>query len=112
MRYPAGCGAVFRYRPGLTGPAAVRLRDRDRLRRSGQDLEEYYLRVVVPAKVTADLDFLADPTLRRTIGVMIETLLYIVTGGRTRRAVPIGAVAPIGLTAEAQATSASSALSS
>ena len=112
LRYPAGCDAVFRYRQGLTGPAAVRLRDRDRLRPSQQDLEEYYLRVVVPAKVTVDLEFLADPTLQRTIGVMVETLLYIVTGGRTRRAVPIGAVAPIGLTAQAQPGPTTSALSS
>jgi lipopolysaccharide/colanic/teichoic acid biosynthesis glycosyltransferase len=91
LRYPAGCDVVFRHRPGLTGPAAVRLRDRDRLRPSTQDLEEYYLQVVVPAKVAVDLEFLAEPTLLRTIGVIVETMLYIVTGGRTHRTVPIGA---------------------
>jgi lipopolysaccharide/colanic/teichoic acid biosynthesis glycosyltransferase len=106
MRYPAGCDAVFRYRPGLTGPAAVRLRDRDRLRPSEQDLEEYYLRVVVPAKVAVDLEFLATPTLPRTIGVIAETLLYIITGGRTHRTVPIGATAEA-----AQAGATTSALS-
>jgi len=93
MRYPSGCDAVFSYRPGLTGPAAVRLRDRDELRSPYQDLEEYYLRVVVPTKVAVDLEFLAAPTLPRTLGVIAETLLYIVTGGRTHRAVPLGAVA-------------------
>ncbi|HEX9344113.1 MAG TPA: sugar transferase [Actinomycetota bacterium] len=91
-RYLPGCEDVFRYRPGLTGPAAVRLRDRDELRSVDEDLEEYYLQVVVPAKVTVDLDFLAAPTLRRTCGVMGETLLYIVTGGRTRRTQPLGTV--------------------
>jgi lipopolysaccharide/colanic/teichoic acid biosynthesis glycosyltransferase len=106
MRYPAGCDAVFQHRPGLTGPAAVRLRDRDRLRPSEQDLEEYYLRVVVPAKVAVDMEFLAAPTLPRTIGVIAETLVYIITGGRTHRTVPIGA------TAEAQAAVTTSALSS
>jgi lipopolysaccharide/colanic/teichoic acid biosynthesis glycosyltransferase len=105
IRYPSGCDAVFRHRPGLTGPAAVRLRDRDRLRSSTQDLEEYYLEVVVPAKVAVDLEYLAEPTLLRTIAVIAETLLYIVTGGRTHRTVPIGA------TAEAQGTT-TSALSS
>jgi lipopolysaccharide/colanic/teichoic acid biosynthesis glycosyltransferase len=93
LRYPAGCDVVFRHRPGLTGPAAVRLRDRDRLRSSTQDLEEYYLQVVVPAKVAVDLEFLAEPTLLRTVGVIVETMLYIVTGGRTHRTVPIGASA-------------------
>lgn len=91
-RYLPGCEAVFRYRPGLTGPAAVRLRDRDELRAEHEDVEEYYLQVVVPAKVTVDLDFLAAPTLRRTVGVIAETALYILTAGRTRRTVPLGTV--------------------
>ena len=103
-RYPAGCDAVFAHRPGLTGPAAVRLRDRDELRESAQDLEEYYLEVVVPAKVAVDLEFLAAPTLLRTLGVIAETFLYIVTGGRTHRTVPIAA------TAEAQQGTATSAV--
>ena len=104
-RYPAGCDAVFHHRPGLTGPAAVRLRDRDRLRSSTQDLEEYYLEVVVPAKVAVDLEFLAAPTLLRTFGVIVETFLYIITGGRTHRTVPLDA------TAEAQQGTATSPVS-
>jgi lipopolysaccharide/colanic/teichoic acid biosynthesis glycosyltransferase len=94
-RYPTGCHTVFDHRPGLTGPAAIRLRDRDRLRPSAQDLEEYYLQVVVPAKVAVDLEFLAAPTLLRTLGVIAETMLYIVTGGRTHRTVPIAATAEV-----------------
>jgi lipopolysaccharide/colanic/teichoic acid biosynthesis glycosyltransferase len=88
-RYPAGCGAVFQHRPGLTGPAAVRLRDRDELRSPFEDLEAYYLEVVVPAKVAVDMQFLAAPTLARTLGVIAETALYLITWGRTRRAVPL-----------------------
>jgi lipopolysaccharide/colanic/teichoic acid biosynthesis glycosyltransferase len=88
-RYPAACGAVFQHRPGLTGPAAVRLRDRDELRSPFEDLEAYYLEVVVPAKVAVDMQFLAAPTLARTLGVIGETALYLITWGRTRRAVPL-----------------------
>jgi lipopolysaccharide/colanic/teichoic acid biosynthesis glycosyltransferase len=88
-RYPAGCDAVFAHRPGLTGPAAVRLRDRDELRSPTDAVEEYYLEVVVPAKVNVDLDFLASPTVVRTLGVMVETFLYILSGGRIRRAVTL-----------------------
>jgi lipopolysaccharide/colanic/teichoic acid biosynthesis glycosyltransferase len=80
---------VFQHRPGLTGPAAVRLRDRDELRSPFEDLEAYYLEVVVPAKAAVDLQFLAAPTLVRTLGVIAETAAYVVTGGRTRRAVPL-----------------------
>jgi lipopolysaccharide/colanic/teichoic acid biosynthesis glycosyltransferase len=103
-RYPTGCHAVFAHRPGLTGPAAIRLRDRDELRTSTQDLEEYYLQVVVPAKVAVDLEFLAAPTVLRTLGVIVETFLYILTGGRTHRTVPIAA------TAEAQQGTTTSAI--
>jgi lipopolysaccharide/colanic/teichoic acid biosynthesis glycosyltransferase len=103
-RYPEGCNTVFHHRPGLTGPAAIRLRDRDELRGSTQDLEDYYLQVVVPAKVAVDLDYLTAPTLLRTLGVIAETILYILTGGRTHRTVPIAA------TAEAQQGAATSAV--
>ena len=111
-RYPEGCDLVFAHRPGLTGPAAVRLRDRDRLRPSAQDLEEYYLEVVVPAKVAVDLEVLAAPTLPRTLAVIGETMLYIVTGGRTHRAVPLAATVelPIAATAEVQQEAASPAV--
>jgi lipopolysaccharide/colanic/teichoic acid biosynthesis glycosyltransferase len=105
-RYPTSCHTVFTHRPGLTGPAAIRLRDRDELRPSAQDLEEYYLQVVVPAKVAVDLEFLSAPTLLRTLGVIGETMLYIVTGGRTHRTVPIAA------TAEVQQEAASPAVTS
>jgi len=88
-RYPAGCAAVFQYRPALTGPAAVRLRDRDELRSTFEDLEAYYLQVVVPTKVAVDMQFLAAPTLPQTLGVIAETAVYLITGGRTRRTVPL-----------------------
>jgi lipopolysaccharide/colanic/teichoic acid biosynthesis glycosyltransferase len=88
-RYPAGCLPVFQHRPGLTGPAAVRLRDRDVLRSQFQDLESYYLETVVPTKVAVDLDFLAAPTFVRTLGVIGETVVYLITAGRTRRTVPL-----------------------
>jgi lipopolysaccharide/colanic/teichoic acid biosynthesis glycosyltransferase len=88
-RYPSGCEAVFDHRPGLTGPAAVRLRDRDELRSPTGAVEEYYLEVVVPAKVTVDLEFLAQPSVPRTVGVIVETFLYLLSGGRIRRVVPV-----------------------
>jgi lipopolysaccharide/colanic/teichoic acid biosynthesis glycosyltransferase len=88
-RYPTGCHTVFDHRPGLTGPAAIRLRDRDELRSPTDAVEEYYLDVVVPAKVNVDLDFLANPTVVRTVGIIVETFLYILSGGRIRRAVTL-----------------------
>jgi lipopolysaccharide/colanic/teichoic acid biosynthesis glycosyltransferase len=80
-RYPQGCDSVFRYRPGMTGPAQIRLRDADVLPR-GQDVETYYLTTVVPLRVRLDFEFLATPTLWNTLEVLWDTARYLM-GSRT-----------------------------
>jgi lipopolysaccharide/colanic/teichoic acid biosynthesis glycosyltransferase len=79
-RYPGGCGVVFDHRPGLTGPSQVRLRDKDVLPSRSQatlDFEEHYLGRFVPMRTSLDLDYLADPSIRRTIGFLFETAAYL-----------------------------------
>jgi lipopolysaccharide/colanic/teichoic acid biosynthesis glycosyltransferase len=76
-RYPAALGAVFRYRPGLTGPGLLLLNDEDVLWGERDDVDEYYLREVAPARVAVDLDYLDDPALGRTIGILFETALRV-----------------------------------
>jgi len=78
--YAADCKQVFAYRPGLTGPAQVRLRDRDVLPTDRDELERHYLEEVVPRRVALDLEYQADPRLRRTLGHLVETALYILRG--------------------------------
>jgi lipopolysaccharide/colanic/teichoic acid biosynthesis glycosyltransferase len=79
-RYPGGCAVVFDHRPGLTGPSQVRLRDKDVLpsrSRPTLDFEEHYLRRFVPMRTALDLNYLADPSMRRTIGFLFETAAYL-----------------------------------
>jgi lipopolysaccharide/colanic/teichoic acid biosynthesis glycosyltransferase len=79
-RYPAGCTVVFHYRPGLTGPSQVRLRDKDVLPSrtlATLDFEEHYLRRFVPMRTALDLDYLDDPSMRRTVGYLLETAAYL-----------------------------------
>jgi lipopolysaccharide/colanic/teichoic acid biosynthesis glycosyltransferase len=76
-RYPDECHEVFAYRPGLTGPAQVRLRDKEVLSAEGSDLEQYYLGELVRRRAALDLEYLSRPTLRRTIVIMAETVVYI-----------------------------------
>jgi lipopolysaccharide/colanic/teichoic acid biosynthesis glycosyltransferase len=79
-RYPGRCAVVFDHRPGLTGPSQVRLRDKDVLpsrSRATLDFEEHYLRRFVPMRTALDLDYLADPSMRRTIGFLFETAAYL-----------------------------------
>jgi lipopolysaccharide/colanic/teichoic acid biosynthesis glycosyltransferase len=76
-RYPATLGAVFRYRPGLTGPGVLLLNDEDVLWGERDDVDAYYLREVAPARVAVDLDYLENPGLGRTIAILFETGLRV-----------------------------------
>jgi lipopolysaccharide/colanic/teichoic acid biosynthesis glycosyltransferase len=76
VRYPAECRAVFRYRPGLTGPSQVLVHD-DRVLDQVADVEAFYLRDLVPRRVATDMRYLTDPTLARTIVWIGNTVRYI-----------------------------------
>jgi lipopolysaccharide/colanic/teichoic acid biosynthesis glycosyltransferase len=76
--YPPECRWIFRYRPGLTGPAQVRLRDRDVLPPGVLVDTTTYLTRLVPARVALDAQFLAQPTLRNAAGVIADTVRHII----------------------------------
>ena len=77
-RYPDDCHEVFAHRPGLTGPAQIRLRDKEVLSVEGSDLEQRYLGELVRQRAALDLQYLAHPTLGRTLAIMVDTAVYIV----------------------------------
>jgi lipopolysaccharide/colanic/teichoic acid biosynthesis glycosyltransferase len=76
-RYPTDLQFIFRYRPGITGPAQVLVRDEKVLGQSA-DVEDFYLTELVPHRVAMDLEYLQDPSLARTIRWFARTLLYLV----------------------------------
>lgn len=77
-RYPAELRVVFRYRPGLTGPAQLCMRDEDALAPGDAELHAHYFAEVVPRRVAVDLAFQAHPSLRATIAVLRDTVTYLV----------------------------------
>ncbi len=77
VRYPPELQFVFRYRPGITGPAQVLVRDEKVLGQSA-DVESFYLTELVPHRVAMDLEYLKDPTVVRTVRWFAHTLLYLV----------------------------------
>jgi lipopolysaccharide/colanic/teichoic acid biosynthesis glycosyltransferase len=83
-RYPAEYQFVFQHRPGLTGPVQVRLRDQDILPADVEDLQDYYLRRLLPARIALDRGYLAKPTLARTIGLLTDTAAYLIRRPKTR----------------------------
>ncbi len=86
-RYPDHFRFVFRYRPGVTGPCQVLVRDEKVLGRAA-DIENFYLTELLPHRVEMDLAYLSDPTLARTIQWLVLTLLYLVRTAKRRASLP------------------------
>jgi len=76
-RYPEEFWFVFRYRPGVTGPCQVLVRDEKVLGRAS-DVENFYLTELLPHRVDKDLDYLKDPSLVRTVRWLVITFLYLI----------------------------------
>jgi len=81
-RYPPSLREIFAYRPGLTGLTQVHMREN--LPPGLEDVERHYLEEMVPWRVATDLEYLDDPSLGRTIGVMAETVDHVIEHGRVR----------------------------
>jgi lipopolysaccharide/colanic/teichoic acid biosynthesis glycosyltransferase len=91
LRYPADCRGIFRYRPGLTGPTQLATWNRED-HEPDAFAEQHYLEARVPGRVTLDMNYLVDPSLKRTLGVLARTAFLALTSAgrafgakRTRR---------------------------
>jgi lipopolysaccharide/colanic/teichoic acid biosynthesis glycosyltransferase len=76
-RYPEQLRFVFRYRPGVTGPCQILVRD-EKVLGWAADVEKFYLTKLLPHRVDMDLNYLKDPTLARTVRWLVLTVLYLV----------------------------------
>ena len=75
--YPRDCRWVFAHRPGLTGPAQVRMRDADVLGPGAVVDTASYLRQIVPARAAIERSFLKRADLRATLGVLLDTVRHL-----------------------------------
>jgi lipopolysaccharide/colanic/teichoic acid biosynthesis glycosyltransferase len=76
-RYPVEFKFVFQYRPGVTGPSQVLVRD-EKVLGHVLDVEDYYLCNLVPHRVATDFSYLKNPTLAHTVRWLADTALYLV----------------------------------
>ncbi len=65
--------AILRTRPGITSPASLKYRREEQLL-TGQDWEDLYVRGILPAKLSIDLDYLHRRTVWSDIGVILNTI--------------------------------------
>lgn len=84
-RYPRELAFVFQYRPGVTGPSQVLVRDEKVLGYTA-DLEDFYISKLVPHRVNTDLSYLREPTLASTLRWLVNTALYLVKVTKPRLA--------------------------
>jgi lipopolysaccharide/colanic/teichoic acid biosynthesis glycosyltransferase len=84
-RYPREFQFIFQYRPGVTGPSQVLVRD-ERVLGEVLDVETFYLAELVPHRVATDLSYLSNPTLTLTIRWLVGTALYLARVARPRLA--------------------------
>ncbi len=76
-RYPHEFAFVFQYRPGVTGPSQVLVRD-EKVLGYAADVEDFYLSELVPHRIATDLSFLRAPTLASTVRWLVTTALYLI----------------------------------
>jgi lipopolysaccharide/colanic/teichoic acid biosynthesis glycosyltransferase len=75
--YPPSCRFILAARPGLTGPAQLRYRESSARPPAGWDVEQWYLTRLVPLRVEADLDYLIDPSVTRTLRYLWRTAMFV-----------------------------------
>jgi lipopolysaccharide/colanic/teichoic acid biosynthesis glycosyltransferase len=81
-RYPGSCRFVLQARPGLTGPSQLTFREAAATPPVGwSDPEEWYLGVLVPLRTQADLEYLLQPSLARTVRWLWATVRLVLGHG-------------------------------
>jgi len=76
LRYPAASRAVFAYRPGLTGPVQITLRDA--VPDGIDDVEGFYLSELIPRRTELDLDYASRATLLSALALIARTTSHVV----------------------------------
>ena len=87
--YPESCRFILTARPGLTGPSQLRYRETSAVPPAGWEVEQWYLTRLVPVRVDADLDYLTDPSLGRTVRYLWLTALFVLGLHTCETTVPV-----------------------
>lgn len=72
-QYTAEQRQILNYRPGITDPASIRYRHESRELAAANDAERYYIDVVMPTKLSMNLEYAQGASLISDIGVILDT---------------------------------------
>ena len=75
--YTAEQRSVLSVRPGMTGPTALAFIDEEKAL-GGNEPEATYLKVVMPAKLALDLDYVKTASFVGDLGILLKTALVVV----------------------------------
>jgi lipopolysaccharide/colanic/teichoic acid biosynthesis glycosyltransferase len=75
--FSAGYHDLLRYRPGIFGPAQALFRDEKHMYQDGCDPEEFYRRVLFPAKARIDLAYYPARSWRSDLGWICRCCLAV-----------------------------------
>jgi lipopolysaccharide/colanic/teichoic acid biosynthesis glycosyltransferase len=75
--------AVLSVRPGITGVAQLEYRDEEALLAGRDDVEAFYIREVLPAKLALDLKYLRERTLASDLRILLRTAVALAARRRT-----------------------------
>jgi lipopolysaccharide/colanic/teichoic acid biosynthesis glycosyltransferase len=62
---------------GLTSEASIQYKDEDRLLREAEDIDEIYIRKILPEKMKYNLQSIKEFSFRREIGIMVRTIMAV-----------------------------------
>jgi len=65
---------VLTVRPGITGITQLEYRNEEELLKGRDDVEEYYIQEIMPAKLRLDLQYVQTRTLLRDLGILVRTV--------------------------------------
>lgn len=68
---------VLSVRPGITGLTQLEYRNEEELLAGRDNVEEYYINEVMPAKLKRDLEYIRTRTLIGDLGILIRTVVAV-----------------------------------
>lgn len=83
--YSAEQSSILRFRPGITSPASVLFRHEESVLGGWDDVEEHYMAVVVPEKLSVDLEYFAHSTFATDLRVLFATARAVIASHYTVR---------------------------